>query len=226
VTTVVAEIPHARLAPAKPQAAVPVGGPVRAPANAPEQASPLSAEHLRQMQEARQRARKVRRCVAVANFDGWSVGAFGALTLLCGVFSLWGWVLGGGMIAIACVELSTASRVKRLEPEAARQLGWNQIALGGLLLTYAVWNIYAAWFGPDPLTSTIAAAPETAELLAPYSSIARMISAAVYIGVALVAIFAQGGTALYYFTREKHIRAYREQTPAWIVEFQQGGGQL
>ena len=37
---------------------------------------------------------------------------------------------------------------------------------------------------------------------------------------------AQGGTALYYFTREKHIRAYREQTPAWIVEFQQGGGQL
>ena len=37
---------------------------------------------------------------------------------------------------------------------------------------------------------------------------------------------AQGGTALYYFSREKHIRAYREQTPAWIVEFQQGGGQL
>ena len=34
------------------------------------------------------------------------------------------------------------------------------------------------------------------------------------------------GYALFYFTREKHIRAYREQTPAWIVEFQQGGCRL
>jgi hypothetical protein len=190
------------------------------------QQSPLSPQHLREMQDARVRAKKVRRCIAVANFDGWSVGIFGALTLLFGLFSVVGWLLGGGMLAIAYVELSTVPRLKRLAPGAARRLGWNQIALGSLLLGYAGWSLYQSVYGPDPLASTIAQAPEAAEMLAPYSEIARMIGIAVYVGLALVAIFAQGGTALYYFTREKHVRAYREQTPAWIIEFQQSGGQL
>jgi hypothetical protein len=188
--------------------------------------SPLSPEHLQQMQDARLRAKKVRRCIAVANFDGWSVGIFGALTLLFGMFSVVGWVLGGGMLAVAHIELSTIPALKRLESRALRRLGWNQLALGSLLLGYAGWSLYAAMFGPDPLASTIAQAPEAAEMLAPYSGMARMISAAIYICLAGIAIFAQGGTALYYFSREKYIRAYREQTPAWIVEFQQGGGQL
>jgi hypothetical protein len=211
VTTLNASIPLAMPAVAKPQAA---------------EASPLSAAHLREMHDARLRAKKIRRCVTVANFDGWSVGVFGALTLLFGVFSVVGWVLGGGMIAIAYVELSTVPRIKQLDPKAARRLGWNQLALASLLLGYAGWSLYGAWFGPDPLAATIAAAPETAEMLAPYSAIARLISVAVYVALAAVAIFAQGGTALYYFTREKHIRAYREQTPGWIIEMQQSGAQL
>jgi hypothetical protein len=195
-----------------PQAVVPV------------EQSPLSAEHLRQMSDARLRAKKVRRCVSVANFDGWSVGAFGGLTLLFGMFSFWGWFLGAGMLISAYVELTTVSRVKRLEPNAARRLGWNQIALAGLLLTYAGWSLYQSVYGPDLLASAAAEVPEAADMLAPYSGLARMISVAVYVGLACVAVFAQGGTALYYFSREKHIRAYREQTPAWIVEMQQQSG--
>lgn len=198
---------------AKPQAAGAVGG------------SPLSGEHLRAFQEARIRAKRIRRCVTVATFDGWSVGVFGALTLLFGMFSVVGWVLGVGMCAIAYVELSTIEALKRLEPKSVHRLGWNQVALAALLLGYAVWSLYGAWFGPDPFASTIAAAPETAQMLAPYSSIARLIGVAIYIALAGVAIFAQGGTALYYFTREKHVRAYLKQTPAWIVEMQQSGGQ-
>lgn len=210
VMTAIAAIPMAISA--KPQAA--------------EGGSPLSGEHLREMHEARVRAKRIRRCITVATFDGWSVGIFGALTLLFGMFSAVGWVLGGGMCAIAYVELSTLDRLKRLEPAAARRLGWNQVALASLLLAYAGWSLYGTWFGPDPLAATIAAAPETAPTLAPYSSIVRLISVAVYVALAAVAVFAQGGTALYYFTREKHIRAYGVETPAWIVEFQKGGGQL
>ena len=209
-----ASIPFAVPVPAKPQAA---GG---------AEGSPLSPEHLKQMEEARQRAKKIRRCIAVANFDGWSVGVFGALTLLFGVFTLTGWLLGGGMLVVAYVELSAVPRLKRLEPSVTKRLGWNQIALSAILLTYALWSLYAAWFGPDPLAEAIASAPETAEMLAPFSSIARLINAAVYIALAGVALIAQGGTALYYFTRAKHIRAYREQTPGWIVEMQRAGAQL
>ncbi|HEV2292562.1 MAG TPA: hypothetical protein VGR35_01825 [Tepidisphaeraceae bacterium] len=190
------------------------------------EASPLSAEHLRAMQCAWQRAKKIRRCVIIAQFDGWTIGVFGALTLLFGAFSIWGWLLGGGMLAIAYIELSTVERIKRLQPSAARRLGWNQLAFAALLVTYAGWSLYGALLGPDPLASTIAAAPEAAAMLAPYSSIARTITAAVYVSLAAVAMFAQGGTALYYFTREKYIRAYREQTPGWIVEMQQVGGRL
>jgi hypothetical protein len=84
--------------------------------------------------------------------------------------------------------------------------------------------LYQSVYGPDLLASAAAEVPEAADMLAPYSGLARMISIAVYVGLACVAIFAQGGTALYYFSREKHIRAYREQTPAWIVEMQQQSG--
>jgi len=45
-------------------------------------------------------------------------------------------------------------------------------------------------------------------------------------GSSPVAIIAQGGTTLYYFTRAKYIRAYRDQTPPWIVEMQRAGAQL
>ncbi len=214
MTTATAQIPFAMPGFAKPQATTPANG------------SPLSAEHLRQMQDARQRAKTIRRCITVANFDGWSVGVFGALTLLFGVFTVTGWLLGGGMLAVAYVELSTVPSLKRLEPSAARRLGWNQLALAALLLSYAGWSLYGAWYGPNPFASTIAAAPEAAQMLAPYASLARLISVAVYIALAAIAIFAQGGTALYYFTREKHIRAYRERTPGWIVEMQRSGEQL
>jgi hypothetical protein len=219
VTTATGSVPFAIPAPAKPQAAAAAIAP--APVAAP---SPLSAEQLRQLLEARVRAKRVRRCVVVATIDGWSVATFGALTLLLGMFSVVGWVLGGGMLAVACVELLTVRRVKQLEDAAARRLGWNQLALASLLLGYATWSLYNALYGPDPLAATIAQAPETAEMIAPYSSLARMIGAAVYVTLAAVAVFAQGGTALYYFTRAKHIRAYREQTPAWIHQMQRQTG--
>ena len=46
---------------------------------------------------------------------------------------------------------------------------------------------------------------------------------ALYVGVLLIAIFGSGLLAIYYFTREKYIRAYLAETPAWIVNLQQAG---
>ena len=53
--------------------------------------------------------------------------------------------------------------------------------------------------------------------------LARMIAFGVYGTLIAVAIFAQGGTALYYFTREKHLRQYIQTTPPWIIEMQRAG---
>jgi len=46
---------------------------------------------------------------------------------------------------------------------------------------------------------------------------------ALYGAMIAVALFAQGGLALFYFTRRKHIDAYLAKTPAWILAMQRGG---
>src|SRR5690348_1421830 len=86
----------------------------------------LSAEHLQQLAEARQSGRKVRRAIGVATFDGWTIGAFGFLTLLIGITDLTSILMGVGMAAIAWLELRGAARLRRLEAGAGRALGFNQ----------------------------------------------------------------------------------------------------
>jgi hypothetical protein len=184
----------------------------------PASTTPLSDEHYQELADADLRARKVRRGIRVATFDGWTVGAFGALTLLFGVFSIAGWIMGAGMCMIAWIELDGAKRLGRFEPRSGIRLGWNQVALGSLLLCYAMFGLWRSLYGPDPLASTIESAPEVASMVSGFSEMARMIGAAVYALLAMVAIFAQGGTAWFYFTREKYLSAYRAQTPDWIVK--------
>src|SRR5438270_11115905 len=51
----------------------------------PPMAPHLSDENLLQLAAARTASRKVRRAISVASFDGWTIGAFAALTLLFGI---------------------------------------------------------------------------------------------------------------------------------------------
>ncbi len=183
----------------------------------PPSRAPLTDEHYQELADAELRAKKIRRAVGVAKLDGWSIGAFGALTLLCGLFSVAGWVMGVGMCAIAYIELDGAQRLARFEPGSGKRLGFNQLALGSLLFGYALFGLWRSLYGPDPLASTVESAPEVAAMVGGFSEVARMIGAAVYGLLALIAIFAQGGTAWFYFSREKYLRAYRAETPEWIV---------
>lgn len=50
-----------------------------------------------------------------------------------------------------------------------------------------------------------------------------MIGWLIYGTLAAVAIFVQGGTALFYHSRRKYIEAYVNETPAWIVQAQRAG---
>ena len=183
----------------------------------------LSAEHLRELAAAQVRGRKVGRAVAVANFDGWSVATFAFLTFLLGITSPASILLGGLMGVVAFVELRAARSLKRLQPEAARTLGLNQIALGSLLAAYAVWKIYRELTGAGDYAEIAATDAQLAEMLKPVESLTRLFTLAVYGGLVAFAALAQGGMALYYFTREKHVRAYVTQTPPWVITVQQAG---
>lgn len=180
--------------------------------------NPLAEEHYTQYADAAQRATKINRACRIAKFDAMMLGSFGVLTLICSLCSGGGWIVGVGLCAIAYVELMGFKRLCRFEAGSARRLGFNQIALGSLLFLYAAYNFVQMMWGPDPLASTLESAPEVATMVGSYSQVARMVGAAVYALLALVAIFAQGGTAWYYFSREKFLKEYRDDTPEWILK--------
>ena len=50
-----------------------------------------------------------------------------------------------------------------------------------------------------------------------------MIYNLVYFALIAIAIGAQGGTALFYLSRQKHLQGYLQHTPTWIVEMQRAG---
>jgi hypothetical protein len=183
----------------------------------------LSQEQLRQLTEARGGFRRIRRAVAVARIDAWTIAVFAGLTLVCGLFSLAGVAMGAGMGIIAYVEFRGAGGLGRLETRWARVLGWNQLAFAGMLITYAVWSILRELSGVSAYGAIKAADPGLAGMLQPFEGLARLITLAVYGGLIAVAVFAQGGMALFYYTRARHIRDYLAQTAPWILQMQKAG---
>jgi hypothetical protein len=183
----------------------------------------LSPEQFRDLEEARKRSKPIRSAITVAKFDGITVALFGGLTLLSAAFgSIWGLVLGAGMCIIAYIELQGAQRLRRLDVKAPKTLALNQIFLGGLLLSYAIYSIFTAGSIIDATLRE--AGPDVANMFGnDIKSLAQSIAYLIYGSLAAVAIFGQGGTALFYLSRRKHIEAYLAQTPPWIIQAQQAG---
>ncbi|MCC6422959.1 MAG: hypothetical protein IT447_05725 [Phycisphaerales bacterium] len=183
----------------------------------------LGDEQLRQLADAQRAGKKIRRAVSVATSDAWAIAVFAALTFIGGLFSPSGLILGIGMGVVATIEFKGAGRLRRVDEQSARMLGWNQLALAGLLILYALWSIHTTLTTDNTLELINAAGPEVSEMIRPLSGLMRKLTVLVYICLIAVAIAAQGGMAWYYFSRIKHIRAYLTQTPNWILQMQQKG---
>ena len=184
----------------------------------------LSDEHLRQLAVSHVEASKIRRAVAAARFDGWTVATFAALTILLDFTSVESIVLGACLAVVSFVELRAAARLRRLEVGATDTLGKNQLALACVLVIYAVWRIYGVLTGPGVYAGVAGSNSDVAAALQPFEGIGRFISLTMYGALIAIAVFAQGGLALYYFSRGKYVRDYLAQTPAWVVAVQRAGG--
>ena len=158
----------------------------------------------------------------MAIFDGWCIAIFGGLTVLTGLSSLPSLMLGCGMCLVAHFEFRGASQLRRLDPGALHRLMRNQLALGSMLLLYGLWNFITALTHPTPLADA-ASHPDVANMLQPFEDLSRLISGTVYATIMLVAVFVQGGTALFYHRRARHLASYLSQTPPWILEMQRNG---
>lgn len=180
----------------------------------------LTAEQLQQLADARLRGAKIRRAISVAKFDAWTVAIFAGFTLMGALFSIVAAILGLGMAAVAFVEFKCIPRLRRLDPTVAKTLALNQVGLGLLLLAYAGYSLATVGNGMEELKSQ---GPEVAQFMAGYAGMVDAISYLIYGTLALVAIFGQGGTALFYLSRRKYIESYATQTPQWIIQAQQAG---
>ena len=180
------------------------------------------------MIDARNAAKKIRRVATVATGDAWTIAIFAALSFICGLTSgVSGILMGVAMGVVAYVEFTGASRVRRLDASATRTLGYNQLALAGVLIIYALWNLFATSSSglSAEINSQLGSMGGSGMGVAKEAQdIGQLVNNLVYGSLIAIAIFAQGGTALYYFSREKHITQYVQTTPPWIIEMQRAGG--
>ena len=186
----------------------------------------LNPQHLEQLAAAHRDGAKIRRTVAIATFDGWSIAVFALLSCLCGFNSVTSLLMGFGLGVIAFVELRSAGQLRRLEPGALRIMGRNQLALATLLILYALWSIYGELTGPGAYAAAIASDPELSQMLAPIEGLVRHMVILTYVGLIGVALLGQGGLAWFYFSRLKHLRDYLQRTPGWIADMQRAGPSL
>ena len=161
---------------------------------------------------------RIRRAAAYGTFDGWTIAIFAALSFVCGLSSVVGIAMGIGMGTIAAVELWAVGRLRRLDPAAARMLGFNQIAFALVLIVYAVWSLHTELGTGAAVRLLVGTDPAVESLVGPIANLAGLIAWVLYGGLMAVAIFCQGGAAIYYFTRVKHVEAYLRDTPAWILQ--------
>lgn len=178
---------------------------------------PLSESDLGVLSQARRRLRKVRRAAGVATLSGWTLAFFGALTCLGVIFGdVTALILGVLLCACAANELRGASMLRALDERAPGTLGWNQIGLGVLIVAYAGWSLYRAT--REPALASMGGTTGDADLDRMVTSLTTTITYAFYAGLAGVGVLAPGLTALYYFTRARHLRRALHDTPRWAVQ--------
>ncbi len=184
----------------------------------------LTGEQMLELAAVRKACRRVRRAVHVAALSGWTIALFAAVTLIAGLSTISATWMGLAMIITAFVELRARERLRRLDPSAARTLGYNQVVLGLLLVLYAAWNIDTLIVAsPGPLTINFSAG-DTAFHFEPNNAVfIRQFTLMLYGAMAIVAVLTQGSTAWYYFSRDKWIREYVSRTPSWILQIQRAG---
>lgn len=189
----------------------------------PNQDSPLTDAHQRELMLAGPRAKPIRKAARVAAFNGWATAIIAALSAPFALFSLSGFLVCAGLAVVAYNELRGRRRLLVFDPAAATQLGWNQLGLLALITVYCLWATYSNLFGASSFDSQLTAHPEIGNALGSLDEFKPLIEQMVVlfygVVIALSVVF-QGGNALYYFTRRKYIEEYLRETPAWVIELQ------
>lgn len=186
-------------------------------------AGPLTDEQLHSVHEAKLRRQKLDQAATFAAVSGWITAVIAALAAPFALFSWVAAVMVVGLSLVAYHEFKGRRLLRALDRRGPRVLGFNQIALGVLVIAYSVWHIVAELRGEGRYAEAIANEPMLADTLGPIGDLVRGVVLVVYASLIVGTVIFQGGAAWYYFSRAKHLRAYVEQTPGWVVELVRRG---
>jgi len=181
--------------------------------------SPLSAEHLAELAAAQKRQRKVLRAISVATVDLWLTAIFAAITVAGGLFDMSALLLGLAMCGVAFNSYRGMRMLKRLDLRGPALLGFNQLLLATAISAYAGWAIYCCLKSPQDQLPGLDAA-DAAEVAKMFGPLLRDLPIIIYGAVIAATWIAQGLTAIYYFSRRRHLDAYLASTPQWIHDLQ------
>jgi hypothetical protein len=171
----------------------------------------LSPEQQGEVREAAARLKAVLRPARIARVNGWTVGVFGALSVLFGLVSGGGGIfVGVALIAIAWNEMRGARMLKALDSQGARVLGWNQLLLGGLIALYCAFTIWHAGMSPDPSMK------ELEDLGGIPAGLVSQLTTLLYGAVAVIVGIVQVLLARYHFRAEAKVHAFVNATPEWV----------
>jgi hypothetical protein len=190
---------------------------------APASVGPFTQVHRQELTLANERAKRIRKAAGMAAFNGWAIGIFAALSAPFALFSLAGFFVTIGLSIVAYNEFQGRKRLLRFDPTSPVLLGWNQLGLLALIIVYCVWMLLEGLTGPTPFAAEMAKSPELAGAgvsLNQFDDLYKGLVVIVYGMVIVVSVVFQGLNALYYFTRRKHVRAYVQETPGWVLDLQ------
>lgn len=189
----------------------------------PVPAGPLTGEHLQAIAEARVRSRKVRRAATVAATSGWTMGAFGGITLLGVIFGdLLALAIGVALMALAYNELRGGAMLRRLEARGASVLGYNQLALGAVIVAYSGWSLIGSL--TSPALASVSGATGDPQMDAMVRDLTTLLTFGLYGTLAAIGVIVPGLTAVYYFTRARVVRGVLADTPPWVLDAMRAAG--
>jgi len=187
--------------------------------NAQPTLNPLSESHRREISVARQRSETIRRAGRVANFNGWVTAVLAVLSLPFAFFSVSSAAMTVVLALVAFIEFRGRRRLLNFEPSGATLLGWNQAGFLAAIIVYCIWSLYANLTAPSPFSSdpqTQALIEESLGALEGLEDLSRQIVIVLYVSVIVLSVLFQGGNALYYFSRRKHVEKFVAETPEWV----------
>ena len=182
----------------------------------------LEERHYQQLQELTRLARPARKAAGYAHFSGWATLLSGALSLPFTIGNIPMMVFCLSIAAIGTRELTLRRRLLELDASSPRKLAFNQLMLGGVLATYAIYMLMqpagestiASAASSDPSLQSV---PEIAAQLDGLAQIEHVIRAGVYVLLLLIALLVQGGTAIYYACKARSLKRLHKRSPEWCV---------